>query len=367
MTIPHRALIVSLVLAGLCSAVQGQTKSVTAVSNVGAPALFGALFNRCPYDVSSGRLTLSAANSGDQFGIYTQVGALFSGLAPTGMVISTGKVADVKTGSKPSTAFNFTSVGDVHLQALVPGQNIADLARFEIDLSAAQDASISFSFVFASKEYNMGNSDVFGFWVNGVNLAQIRGQTVTTRNVNCGISGTNINGPNCDQYIYNVAQRGTSFPGYTKTQVFVANLRKGPNTIKIAIADTYSGPIDAENDSVVFLSITPGYTRSPTKRPIITPGPTRRPTKRPTMRPTMRPTKRPTKRPTMTPTKRPTMGPTMNPTMSPTVSPTKSPSSSPTRNPVNSPTNSPTRNPTNNPTNIPTPLTVPSPVSPPTF
>jgi hypothetical protein len=199
-------------------AVQGQTKSVTAVSNVGAPALFDALVNRCPYDVSSGRLTLSAANSRDQFGIYTQVGALFSGLAPTRMVISTGKVADVKTGSTPSTAFNFTSVGDVHLQALVPGQNIADLARFEIDVSAAQDASISFSFVFASKEYNMGNSDVFGFWVNGVNLAQIRGQSVTTRNVNCGISGTNINGPNCDQYIYNVAQRGTSFPGYTKTQ-----------------------------------------------------------------------------------------------------------------------------------------------------
>jgi hypothetical protein len=341
----------SLVLAGLCSTVRGQTKSVTAV-NGNLSEYFNALFSNSPISISNRQLGRSGANLKDQFGIYTQTGGLFERLAPTGLVLSTGKVVDVKVGSTPTTAWG-GAYNDPETAALIPGQNIADFASFDITITVAQDASISFSFVFASKAYNTGNSDVFGFWVNGVNIAKIGDKPVTTANVNCGATGTDRNGPNCDQYINNAAQSGTSLTGYTKTQIMVANLKQGQNTIKIAIADSYaaSGPLNAENDSAVFLSITPS-----------TKSPTRSPTKSPTNSPTNTPTMSPTKRPTNSPSK----SPTTSPTQSPTKSPTGLPTNSPTMHPTMSPSNKPTMSPTNSPIMRSAPIAVPSPVAPPT-
>jgi hypothetical protein len=375
MVLYRRALIASLVLAGLCGTVCGQTKAVSAVSN-GSTQLFDTLFSNSPVSVSF-LLAGMNTNQPEQFGIYTQSGGLFEKLAPTGIVISSGKVVDVKTGATPSSAFNRSS-NIFEAEKLVPGQKIADHAKFDMAFSVTQNTSISFSFVFASKEYNTGNSDVFGFWVNDVNLALIGGNPVTTANVNCGASGVDRTRPNCDQYINNAAQSGTSLTGYTKTQIMVANLKQGRNTIKIIVADSYraNGPVNTENDSVVFLSITPGSTRNPTKRPTVTPtkrptmGPTKRPTMIPTMHPTMGPTKSPTmsptQRPTMSPTKLPTKNPTNTPTSSPSFGPTVSPSKFPTKSPSMPPTDSPTRNRTNSPTMRPTPIAVPSPVAPPT-
>jgi hypothetical protein len=305
MALSHRALIMSLVLAGLCSTVRGQAKSVTAVNSADGVQLFNALFRNSPVAVSWNSVSAMARKTSERFGIYTQTGGLFERLAPTGFVLSTGKVTDVQMGSTPSTAFTPTAGIDANLQALVPGQNIADPATFETVLLVAQDASISFSVVFASKEYNVGNPDVFGFWVNGVSIAKIGDRPMTTANVNCGTSGTDSTGPNCDQYINNAAQSGTSLTGYTKTQIMVANLKQGQNTIKIAIADSYaaSGPLNAANDSVAFLSITPS-TKSPTRSP------TKSPTKSPSNTPTMSPTRSPSKSPTTSPTKSPTKSPT---------------------------------------------------------
>jgi hypothetical protein len=322
--------IVPFMVVGLCGTVQSQPKSVTAVGRQGIVPMFNALLSNSPVSVSWVSLTRTAGKIDEQFGFYTQTGSMFGGLPATGIVLSSGKVVDVQDGATPSTAYGI-SASDSDLEALIPGQKIADLAAFDMQFTAQRDASVSFYFVFASEEYNEGTADVFGFWVNGENLAKIGGSSVTPGNVNCGSSGADTTQPNCDQYINNNPQSGTSLNGYTKTQTIVANLKAGSNSIRIAIADSYpaGGPLNKGKDSVVFLGTGPA---PPTKSP------TKSPTMSPTKLPTMSPTKRPTKSPTMSPTKRPTMSPTTSPTKSPTMSPTKLPTKSPrTSNPVRPP------------------------------
>jgi hypothetical protein len=295
---------------GLCGTVRGQPKSVTVSQTGNGDDFFNMLFRNSPFPVSRKSYEMFAPPQYvERFGFYSQTGGMFEGLPPTGIVLSSGKVADVNTGGNPSTAYD-NSVSDSLLEALIPGQRIADRAFFNTEFLVDRAASISFYFVFASEEYNEGTADVFGFWVNGENLAKIGGSNVSPVNVNCGTSGTG-SGPNCDQYINNNPQSGMTLNGYTKTQTMVANLKAGSNTIRIAIADSYpvGAPLNSGKDSVVFLS-----------------GPAP-PTKSPTMSPT--------KLPTMNPTKSPTMSPTTNPTMSPTKQPTMSPrTSSPVRPPL---------------------------------
>lgn len=68
--------------------------------------------------------------------------------------------------------------------------------------------NLFFSFVFASEEYNeyvnSSFNDVFGFFVNGVNIALVPGTStpVAINSVNCGYSGggalPGTNPENCD-------------------------------------------------------------------------------------------------------------------------------------------------------------------------
>jgi hypothetical protein len=309
----QRLWIVPLMVVGLCGTVRGQSESVTVVAHgPGSVPLANALFSNSPVPVTYTVLSRSGTRILEQFGFYTQKGSMFKGLPATGIVLSSGKVVDVNTGGTPNTAYG-GSLDDPILEELIPGQKISDYAVLNMLVSVPQDVSILIYFVFASEEYNAGNADFFGFWVNGENLAKIGGSNVTPGNVNCGASGTG-SGPNCDQYINNNPQSGTSLNGYTKTQTMVANLKAGSNNIRIALADSYpaGGPLNSEKDSVVFLS-----------------GPAP-PTKSPTMSPTKSPTMSPTKSPTMSPTKSPTMSPTKQPTMSPrTSSPVRPPLAAP--------------------------------------
>jgi hypothetical protein len=209
-----------------------------------------------------------------QLGTYLQTGSLFEGLATTGLVLSSGNVASVQEGGNPST--DCGGFGYKKLEAISRDHKATDAAVAFFSFTASQATTISLSYVFASEEYNSGYPDMFGLWVNNVNMAVIGGLPVSTASVNCGASGRA--GPNCPQYIDNSAQWGTSLNGYTRTQTVLANLQAGKNTIEIAIADSYlaNGATDATKDSAVFLSMTPtpvAPAPSPVSRPIAAPSP----------------------------------------------------------------------------------------------
>lgn len=55
-------------------------------------------------------------------------------------------------------------------------------------------------------EYNafLDFEDPFGFFVDGVNIALTPdGLPITVSNINCGFSGTDLSGPNCDLFVNN--------------------------------------------------------------------------------------------------------------------------------------------------------------------
>jgi hypothetical protein len=176
MALSHRALILSIVLAGLCGAVQGQQvkKSITATAvQNDVQKVFNILFTDTADSYSRLGGTIVAAYG--QLGTYTQTGGIFEGLATTGLVLSSGNVASVQEGGTPSTAYN-TGISLRSLDALLPNHKTTDAAVAEIEFTAEKATTVSLSFVFASEEYNAGNPDVFGLWVNDVNVALIGGQ-----------------------------------------------------------------------------------------------------------------------------------------------------------------------------------------------
>lgn len=119
--------------------------------------------------------------------------------------------------------------------------------------------------MFASEECieftNSTVNDVFGFFVDGVNIALVQGTStpVSINTVNCGYSSGGAlpgsNPGNCDKFNNNDLQNGgplfaIEYDGFT--DVFVAsalNLGAGTHHIKLAIADAG----DSVYDSAVFL------------------------------------------------------------------------------------------------------------------
>src|SRR6185436_9045314 len=85
--------------------------------------------------------------------------------------------------------------GDPSLDALVPGYETFDATILEFDFVCDNPTAISFQYVFGSEEYNewVGSpfNDVFGFFLNGVNIATVPticssgGIPVAINNVNC--------------------------------------------------------------------------------------------------------------------------------------------------------------------------------------
>ena len=139
------------------------------------------------------------------------------------------------------------------------GFNTFDASTLQFDFTSAT-GDLFFNYVFASEEYNeYANSsfnDVFGFFLDGVNIALLPGTTtpVSINNINGGNPlGTNAQNP---QFFNNndPSDGGPFFnlqyDGFTK--VFTASakgLSARNHTIKLAIADA----IDSSLDSAVFI------------------------------------------------------------------------------------------------------------------
>ena len=166
----------------------------------------------------------------------------------SGIILTSGSAAGaVGPNNNGSYSVDNGVPGDSALDALIPGST-TDATVLEFDF-VSTGGSLYFNFVFASEEYNewVGSqyNDVFGFFLDGVNIALIPGTstTVAINNVN--------NGANSEYYndnsngLYDI-----EYDGFT--DVFTATalgLTEGTHHIKLAIADAG----DYFLDSAVFI------------------------------------------------------------------------------------------------------------------
>jgi hypothetical protein len=201
---------------------------------------------------------------------FSSASGTFSNGSSAGISIDTGIILTSGDAATAGSAANDTP-GDPDLSALVGGAATNDAATLTIDFTT-QGGNLFFNYVFASEEYNeFVNSqfnDVFGFFLDGTNIALIPGTTtpVAINTVNGGNPlGTSATNPQF--YNNNVPPTfDTGYDGFT--DVFTAqasNLAPGTHTIKLAIADTS----DSILDSAVFIQ---GGSFGNT--PVPTPGPT---------------------------------------------------------------------------------------------
>jgi hypothetical protein len=177
-----------------------------------------------------------------------------------GIILSSGNISNV-IGPNTSDAITANNglPGDADLGTLIPGYTTYDATILEFDFIPYSDV-ISFQYVFTSDEYNeytnTAFNDVFGFFLNGVNVALLPGTSiaVSINNVNGGNPlGTAASNP--QYYINNDLSDGggsvdTEMDGLTV--VFSVDAQVNPeetNHIKLAIADAG----DRILDSNVFL------------------------------------------------------------------------------------------------------------------
>jgi len=181
-----------------------------------------------------------------------------------GIVLSSGRVASVVGPNQDDAmTWNHGRPGDPDLDSLIPAFQTEDACILEFDFECPNVRAIGFEYVFSSEEYNefVNNNynDVFGFFVNGKNIALLPdGQTVVSiNNVNGGNPlGDSASNPqyyrNNDECQFSTVPScpfNTEMDGLTVVLIAKAKINPGVNHIKLAVADVGDG----RYDSNVFL------------------------------------------------------------------------------------------------------------------
>ena len=178
----------------------------------------------------------------------------------SGIILSSGDIANVVGPNKEDDVTGSNGkAGDADLNKLIPDYQTNDAAVLEFDFIPVHETAM-FKYVFSSDEYNefvnSSYNDVFGFFINGSNMALIPGTStpVSINNVNGGDPiGTNAS--NSQYYRNNDLDDGgstinTEMDGLTVVLTVQALVKKGElNHIKMAIADAG----DNRYDSNVFI------------------------------------------------------------------------------------------------------------------
>jgi len=183
----------------------------------------------------------------------------------SGIMLGSGNIA---FAPGPNTQDDVSGVnagiGDPDLDGLIPGYTTYDAAILEFDFQCTGTQVIQFQYVFTSEEYNEWvNSpfnDVFGFFLNGVNIALVPGSPgtpVSINNVNCGNPYNPPLGSYCNLFINNDCNDippGT-FPctgaldiqmdGALVILTATGTLLPGVNHIKLAVADAGDQVLDS--------------------------------------------------------------------------------------------------------------------------
>jgi len=182
----------------------------------------------------------------------------------SGIVLSTGDISFVVGPNNSSGAgWQNDQPGDPELDALIPGFETLDAAVLEFDFVCENVQRVGFEYVFSSEEYNeyvnASYNDVFGFFVNGKNVALLPdGITVVSINNVNGGNPLGENASNPQFYRNNVDDTcqfnetcpiNTQMDGMTVVLIAETAINPGLNHIKIAIADAG----DASLDSDVFI------------------------------------------------------------------------------------------------------------------
>ena len=193
--------------------------------------------------------------------VYTgaaQASGTFTGGASVGITIDQGILltsGDASGAAGPNNDDGFTGnndlAGDADLTALIPGYSTHDATSLSFDFTIGPNAtSLYFNYVFASEEYNewVGSpyNDVFGFFLDGQNIALIPGTTtaVAINNVNSSSNSAYYN--NNDPSDTLVPFNGIQYDGFTTVFTAQVDLAAGStHTIKLAIADAGDWVLDS--------------------------------------------------------------------------------------------------------------------------
>lgn len=237
-----KKMITVLAAAGLvAAAVPAFALSVTASNNgqALANAILGGGITATNVSFTGSATSAGAFTGGGASGITIDKGILLtSGSAP-------GAVGPNNSGSY--TGYVGTT-GDANLNSLIPGYTTYDKTVLEFDFTSAA-GSLFFNYVFGSEEYNeyVGSSfnDVFGFFLDGVNIALIPGTStpVSINNVNLGSNSSSyIN----NSFASSASPYNIQYDGFTKVfQAQALNLAAGTHHIKLAIADAGDSILDS--------------------------------------------------------------------------------------------------------------------------
>ncbi len=192
-------------------------------------------------------------------GIFTD--GLSSGIGiESGIILTTGSAEDAigPNDSDEKTTENGLP-GDSDLDRLIPGYSTQDATVLEFDFQT-EGGDVFFNYVFASEEYiewtKSDYNDVFGFFLNGENVAMIPGTStpVAINTVNGG-KPLGINASYPEYFNNNDLDNGggdfdIEYDGFTNVfTVKALELSAGTHRMKLAIADAG----DQQWDSAVFI------------------------------------------------------------------------------------------------------------------
>ena len=225
---------------------------VSDLNTIQARDLVDALIGTGPHAPIVSNINFTGANCAA--GIFTDPSNVFG--FSDGIVLSSGSINHIVGPNMSDRATrNNWLFGDDDLDSLIPGHPTFDAAVLEFDFECTTLQEISFEYVFGSEEYNeyIGSffNDVFGFFVNGVNIACIPSTTipVAINNLNCGkpcMTEDNYcalfhsNDPNDGGVLYD-----TEADGFTVALTATAVVQPGINHIKLAIADAGDRILDS--------------------------------------------------------------------------------------------------------------------------
>jgi len=160
----------------------------------------------------------------------------------SGIVLTSGSASNLNgtTNTSDGITGNNSLAGNANLNTLIPGYTTHDASTlaFDFEFTNGAGGNAYFNFVFGSEEYNeyVGSSynDVFGFFLDGVNVAEIPGTStpISINNVN--------NGANSGYYNDNDSNGAFAFEYDGFTDVFtiaMEGLSAGTHHMELSIAD----------------------------------------------------------------------------------------------------------------------------------
>lgn len=194
--------------------------------------------------ISISNVNYSGANGAS--GTFT--GGNTAGLAiDKGIVLSTGQATNAIGPNNTSGAGTNNGAAGYAPLTSIAGYSTYNAAvlKFDFEFDGGNGGDLFFNFVFGSEEYlewvNSSYNDVFGFFVDGVNVALTPGSndpitinTInTTQNSSLFVDNTSA--------IYN-----TQMDGFTKSlQITLKDLSAGLHTMEFAIADAGDSILDS--------------------------------------------------------------------------------------------------------------------------